>query len=52
MYENFAGDQPLVLQNQEGLIINNLILMGAAGVLSIGVTVEWTESATTSTTSF
>lgn len=52
LYENFAGDQPLVLATQEGLIINNLILMGAAGVLSIGVTVEWTESATTSTTSF
>jgi len=52
LYENFAGDQPLVLQNQEGLIINNLILMGAGGVLSIGVTVEWTESNTTATTSF
>jgi hypothetical protein len=52
LYENFAGDQPLTLQNQEGLIINNLILMGAGGVLSIGVTIEWTESATTSTTSF
>ena len=52
LYENFAGDQPLVLATQEGIIINNLILMGAAGVLSIGVTVEWTESATTSTTSF
>jgi hypothetical protein len=52
LYENFAGDQPLVLATQEGLIINNLILMGAAGVLSIGVTVEWTESSTTSTTSF
>lgn len=52
LYENFAGDQPLVLATQEGIIINNLILMGAAGVLSIGVTVEWTESSTTSTTSF
>lgn len=52
LYENFAGDQALVLANQEGLIINNLILMGAAGVLSIGVTVEWTESATTSTNTY
>lgn len=52
LYENFAGDQPLILQNQEGLIINNLTLMGAGGVLSIGVTVEWTESNTTATTSF
>ena len=52
LYENFAGDQPLVLATQEGIVINNLILMGAAGVLSIGVTVEWTESSTTSTTSF
>jgi len=52
LYENFNGDTPIVLATQEGIIINNLTLMGAAGVLSIGVTVEWTESATTSTTSF
>jgi hypothetical protein len=52
LYENFAGDQPLVLATQEGIVINNLILMGAAGVLSIGVTIEWTESSTTATTSF
>jgi len=52
LYETFAGDQPLVLANQEGFVINNLILMGAAGVLSIGVTVEWTESATTSTNTY
>ena len=52
LYECFTGDTPLVLATQEGIVINNLTLMGAAGVLSIGVTVEWTESATTSTTSF
>jgi hypothetical protein len=52
LYENFAGDQPIVLATQEGIVINNLVLMGAAGVLSIGVTIEWTESSTTSTTSF
>ena len=52
LYECFTGDTPLVLATQEGIVINNLTLMGAAGVLSIGVTVEWIESATTSTTSF
>lgn len=52
LYENFAGDQPLVLATQEGIVINNLILMGAAGVLSIGVTIEWTESSTTSTNTY
>lgn len=52
LYENFAGDTPLILQSQEGIVINNIVALGAAGVLTVGITIEWTESATTATTTF
>jgi hypothetical protein len=40
------------LQSNEGLIINNVIALGAAGVITIAINVEWTESNTASSTSF
>lgn len=35
--------QELILRQNEGLVINNLTLMGAVGVLLLAVTVEWAE---------
>lgn len=37
-------DYPLVLQNNEGFVITNQILMGAAGVGTLTVNVEWFET--------
>jgi len=37
-------DYPLVLQNNEGIVITNQILMGAAGVGTLTVNVEWFET--------
>ena len=39
-----ATDHPIVLQNNEGLVINNQVLMGAAGVGVLSVNVEWFET--------
>ena len=52
MYENFAGDTPIVLQSNEGIVINNLVALGATGVMTVAVNIEWTESSTSATTSF
>lgn len=52
LYENFPGDTPLVLQSNEGIVINNIVAMGAGGVFTVAVNVEWTESATAATTSY
>lgn len=38
-----AGDYPVVLAQNEGLVINNLIAMGAAGVIQLNVTIEYAE---------
>jgi hypothetical protein len=40
-----ANDYPIVLANNEGFVINNLILMGATGVGTAVVNVEWFEAA-------
>jgi hypothetical protein len=45
LYDELPGDTPLILQSNEGLVINNIVAMGAGGVFTIGVNVEWTESA-------
>jgi hypothetical protein len=37
-------DYPLVLQNNEGFVITNLVLMGAGGVGTAVVNVEWFEA--------
>lgn len=34
---------PITLRQNEGLVLNNLVLMGAGGVMTIYVTLEWTE---------
>ena len=52
LYEEFPGDTPLVLQTNEGLVINNIVAMGAGGVFTIGVNVEWTESASSTTNAY
>lgn len=38
-----AGDHPLVLAQNEGLVITNLIAMGAAGVINLHVNIEYAE---------
>lgn len=43
MLEQDAGDYPLVLAQNEGFIITNLVLMGAAGVIRLNVSVEYAE---------
>lgn len=35
--------QEIILRQNEGLVLNNLTLMGASGVVLLGVTVEWAE---------
>ena len=52
MYENLPGDTPLILQSNEGIVINNIVAMGAGGVFTVAVNVEWTESSTAATTSY
>lgn len=52
LYENIPGDTPMILQSNEGLIINNVVALGAGGVMSVAINVEWTESATSASTSY
>jgi len=40
-----ANDYPIVLANNEGLVITNQILMGATGVGNIIIGIEWFETA-------
>jgi hypothetical protein len=48
IFQHSPGDYPLIFANNEGFIINNVVLMGAAGVINLTVNVEWMElSATT-----
>jgi len=47
VFQHSPGDYPLILANNEGFIINNVILMGAAGVINLTVNVEWMELAAT-----
>lgn len=47
IFQHSPGDYPLILANNEGFIINNVILMGAAGVINLTVNVEWMELAAT-----
>lgn len=47
VWQHQTGDYPLILANNEGFIINNVQLMGAAGVINLVVNVEWMELAAT-----
>jgi hypothetical protein len=35
------------LANNEGIVITNAVAMGATGVMTVAINVEWTESAST-----
>jgi hypothetical protein len=48
IYQHQAGDYPLILANNEGFVLLNTILMGAAGIIALTVTVEWMELSATS----
>lgn len=41
---NDAGDYPVVLAQNEGLVVTNLIAMGAAGVINLSVNIEFAEA--------
>jgi hypothetical protein len=43
IYQHQFGDYPLTLAPNEGFEIQNVILMGAAGVINLTVNVEWME---------
>ena len=47
VFQQQTGDYPLILANNEGFIINNVQLMGAAGVINLVVNIEWMELAAT-----
>jgi hypothetical protein len=47
IYQHQPGDYPLIFAQNEGFIINNVQLMGAAGVINLVVNVEWMELAAT-----
>jgi hypothetical protein len=40
---NYPISPPLILRTDEGLVMNNLVLMGAAGVATLRVCFEWIE---------
>jgi hypothetical protein len=48
MYQHQSGDYPLILANNEGFIVSNVIAMGAAGIINLTVNVEWMELSATS----
>jgi hypothetical protein len=43
IFQHSPGDYPVILASNEGFIINNVVLMGATGVINLTVTVEWME---------
>lgn len=45
LLEQDAGDYPLILAQNEGVVITNLIAMGAAGVIQLNVSIEYAEAA-------
>lgn len=47
IFQHQAGDYPIIFAANEGFIINNVQLMGAAGVINLTVNVEWMELAAT-----
>jgi hypothetical protein len=47
LYQHQTGDYPIILAANEGFIINNVQVMGAAGVINLTVNVEWFELAAT-----
>ena len=44
LLQHDAGDYPIVLASNEGLVITNNISMGAAGVINLYVNVEFAEA--------
>jgi hypothetical protein len=47
VYQNTGTEYPLILANNEGIVITNAVAMGATGVMTVAINVEWTESAST-----
>jgi hypothetical protein len=47
LYQNGGNEYPLILANNEGIVITNAVAMGATGVMTVAVNIEWTESGST-----
>jgi len=47
VFQQQTGDYPLIFAANEGFIVNNVIAMGATGVVNLYVNVEWFELAAT-----
>lgn len=47
LFDHNTGDYPIVLANNEGVLIDNLVLMGAAGVGIAYINIDFAEVATT-----
>jgi hypothetical protein len=45
LFDRQPGEYPIVLANNEGIVINNILAMGAGGVVKLVVYVNWTEVA-------
>ena len=43
LFDRQPGEYPIVLANNEGIVVNNIVAMGATGVVKLLVTVNWTE---------
>jgi hypothetical protein len=46
LFDRMPGEYPITLANNEGIVINNILAMTAAGVIRLVVFVNWTEVAT------
>ena len=46
LFQHDTGDYPLVLAQNEGIVIINDLAMGAAGVINLYITIEFAEAAT------
>jgi hypothetical protein len=47
LYQNGGNEYPIILANNEGIVITNAVAMGATGVMTVAVNIEWTESGST-----
>ena len=47
LYQNGGTEYPIILANNEGIVITNAVAMGATGVMTVAINIEWTESGST-----
>lgn len=47
IFQHQTGDYPLIFAANEGFVVNNVLAMGATGVINLYISVEWMELAAT-----